>query len=749
MAGGTPKQSPIAMLVEAKKENSRRANMPLTCEACGSARGPDDAFFELTMEAKNKFTSNGAAVNGAGNATSMTTANGKTDNDGREVTVAGFALRPGSGICEACYIRGAFPEGYDTSDFTLMPTVTQNTSAGDKWTEEETNAMLEAVSSTRSNKIKGTQGVMEEEEELSGSCDWNYIAAKVGTKTADECLLHFLEMPLLNQTERKNAGSGVFGAIQSLQPFSAGEALNVPVLDLASLVEQVDPLVAKAAAHAAIGAIKRLHTMPVVGTSRESSEAVDAAKGVSMTAVKVEGTPSSMDQSSFQGAVTAVAESVEAAGIASTVKTEDASADDDVAMEDMSSLTTATAASGDSASKMQESDTSKSDSASITKEMMAVTEEAANATTVALVAARAQKIADDTATGPVRDLVNQLLENQLRQMELKMQQLSVLEQTIIAEKDQLAKEKYQLYVDRLSFAQGKDDQVVLDALVNSVFDAKSLELRNFHLDKLNIQQLGTLIGGCRHEFQNLSMEKCTLSGDKFFTKVTEGLTLNRVKLAHFRVKRCQQLSMTSLIAMSALFTSALVTLEISSCKLPRQAGIILSQSLQACTSLRHLLLADNNIRDGGLRAIADALKLLHVSSGSAVATTLGQEDDAPSAMLEQLDISRNGITSAGFASLMQLPLRCLSASGNSIESGVGALLLSNSTTLEMLCLVGNPLSEDGKLDLVRSLFRRRDKTGKSALRELDLRACGFDTIDTLEPLMKIQEAESTTKAANP
>ncbi|EGZ14997.1 hypothetical protein PHYSODRAFT_286230 [Phytophthora sojae] len=194
--------------------------------------------------------------------------------------------------------------------------------------------------------------------------------------------------------------------------------------------------------------------------------------------------------------------------------------------------------------------------------------------------------------------------------------------------------------------------------------------------------------------------------------------------------------MTSLIAISALFTSSLVTLELSSCKLPRQAGIILSQSLQACTSLRHLLLADNNIRDGGLRAIADALILLNASSGSAVSVALGQEHDSVPSMLEQLDISRNGITSAGFASLTQLPLRRLSAAGDAIESGVGALLLSNTSMLETLCLLGNPLSEDGKLELVRSLFRRRDKTGKSALRELDLRGCGFNSVDGLDLLQR-------------
>ncbi|KAF4044970.1 Leucine Rich repeat [Phytophthora infestans] len=280
----------------------------------------------------------------------------------------------------------------------------------------------------------------------------------------------------------------------------------------------------------------------------------------------------------------------------------------------------------------------------------------------------------------------------------------------------------------------KSDQVVLDALTSPVANVKSVDLRNLNLDQLSVGQLGSLFGGCGQECQSLALEKCTLSGDRFLAMVTDRLTRNRVTLAHFRAVSCQQVTMTSLIAISTLFTASLVTLELSSCKLPRQAGIILSQSLQACTSLKNLLLADNNIRDGGLRAIADALKLLNASSNSAVSTALGK-DEAPH-ILEHLDISRNGITSSGFASLQQLPLRCLSARGNMIESGAGALLLSNASTLETLCLLGNPLSEDGKLDLVRSLFRRRDRTGKSALRELDLRACGFNTADSLDLLQR-------------
>ncbi|CAI5729823.1 hypothetical protein KXD40_009344 [Peronospora effusa] len=441
-------QGPIAMLVAAKKENARRVDVPLPCEACGTAREAQDAFFELTSEAKKKLTSYGAATS-VGSANFISNgANGKA-GEGKEVIVGGFALRPGSGICDECFIRGAFPEGYDASDFVLCPTVARNLLAKTKWTEEETSLMLHAVSSTRTSRIKGA-----ENEEDDGSCDWNYVASKVGSKTADECLLHFLEMPLLDQpvqTQKPRLGD----SIQSLRPFATGAVLNAPVLDLAALVEHVEPLVAKAAAHAAIGAVKRLHTMQVAPTtspqletpvSMENNGSTGTA-GVKVESIPTLSGPAKMRDSSFEGAAAAVANSAEVAGIGSTIKSEDIAVDGDVAMED-TSLSTATVAS-------KEGDDDKSNAVSVSKEMIAVTEEAANATTIALLASRSQEIADNIANGPIKDLVNQLLENQLRHMELKMQQLAVLEQAIVAEKEQLAKEKYQLYVDRLAFSREK------------------------------------------------------------------------------------------------------------------------------------------------------------------------------------------------------------------------------------------------------------------------------------------------------
>ena len=455
---GTAKdgQGPVALLVAGQKESGRRMDVPLACEGCGVARKSDDLFFELTSEAKKKLTTSGAVGNASGVTHGMNGTGGKV-GEGQEMTVRGFALRPGSGICEECYIRGAFPEGYDVSDFVLMPTVTTNLLATASWTQEENDRLLTAVnSSTRANRTKGVRKYDEEEE----SCDWNYVASKVGSKTAEECLLHFLEMPMLNTSASLDQETRVGDMVESMQHFYAGAALNAPVLDLVSLVEQVDPIVAKAAAHAAIGAIKRLHTMPADKATLPSEAPLAAVKNEAAgdaAEVKVESAPtlsghvttSDGSFSSLEDAAAAVASSAEVAGIRSTIKSEDTPALGDVAIEDVLLSNTSLGSTPETA------DPGKDNAAPISKEMIAVTEEAASATTVALLATRSQKMADDIANGPVKDLVQQLVENQLRQMELKMQQLALLEHTVCAEKEQLAKEKYELYVDRLAFSREK------------------------------------------------------------------------------------------------------------------------------------------------------------------------------------------------------------------------------------------------------------------------------------------------------
>lgn len=402
-------------------DDPKTQNKPQTwlCEACGM----NAVEFELSQDAKLKAVGS----NGNGVTAAAVAANGHA----KELPLGAFCLRPGSGLCGDCLLNGAFPEALDASDFVRVK-------APAAWREEETSRLLAAVSSGASNRS-------------DEACDWNEIAAKVKTKTAEECLLHFLEMSIVDKVHGVSTVNGSSEPSVLQRPFEYASAMNASVVDMATLVAGVDPFVAKAAARAAIQAVKKLHTIKVQKGDAAAPEAstVKAEVGAAAAVTASTATANVGDASvELANAAAAVANSAQAAGIASDAIKEEVK---DVTMEDSSAPATSAAAATTAPASSEEN------SVIVTKESVAVAREASGATTVALLATRAHAIAMETATGPVRDLVAQLLQNQLQQMELKMQQLSVLEATVRAEKDQLARDRYQLYMDRLALGQAKSD----------------------------------------------------------------------------------------------------------------------------------------------------------------------------------------------------------------------------------------------------------------------------------------------------
>lgn len=79
-------------------------------------------------------------------------------------------------LCTECYNAGKFGSGMAASDFILMePADAPGVSCG-SWTDQETLLLLEAL-------------------ELFGE-NWSEIAEHVATKTKDQCMLHFIQMPI-------------------------------------------------------------------------------------------------------------------------------------------------------------------------------------------------------------------------------------------------------------------------------------------------------------------------------------------------------------------------------------------------------------------------------------------------------------------------------------------------------------------------------------------------------------------------
>uniref|UniRef100_A0A672KWG9 SWI/SNF complex subunit SMARCC1-like n=1 Tax=Sinocyclocheilus grahami TaxID=75366 RepID=A0A672KWG9_SINGR len=102
-------------------------------------------------------------------------------------------------------------------------------SAGREWTEQETLLLLEALEMYKD--------------------DWNKVSEHVGSRTQDDCILHFLRLPIEDPyLENSEASMGPL----AYQPVPFSQSGNPVMSTVAFLASVVDPRVASAAARAAL-----------------------------------------------------------------------------------------------------------------------------------------------------------------------------------------------------------------------------------------------------------------------------------------------------------------------------------------------------------------------------------------------------------------------------------------------------------------------------------------------------------------
>uniref|UniRef100_A0A3Q2NMB7 SWI/SNF related BAF chromatin remodeling complex subunit C1b n=1 Tax=Fundulus heteroclitus TaxID=8078 RepID=A0A3Q2NMB7_FUNHE len=107
---------------------------------------------------------------------------------------------------------------------------TKGANAGREWTEQETLLLLEALEVYRD--------------------DWNKVSEHVGSRTQDECILHFLRLPIEDPYLEDSSAS--LGPL-AYQPVPFSQSENPVMSTVAFLASVVDPRVASAAAKAALG----------------------------------------------------------------------------------------------------------------------------------------------------------------------------------------------------------------------------------------------------------------------------------------------------------------------------------------------------------------------------------------------------------------------------------------------------------------------------------------------------------------
>ncbi|KAG0372420.1 hypothetical protein BGX24_000264 [Mortierella sp. AD032] len=304
-------------------------------------------------------------------------------------------------LCSNCYLEGRFPTTMSSGDFIRLNAQHFKHATDDTWTDQETLLLLEGLE-------------MYDE-------DWNLVAEHVGTRSREQCILHFLQLPIedpyLGATSERELGPLQYHRI----PFS--QADNPVMSVVAFLASVVNPGVAAAAAKSAL---------------KELAQAKKAAEE------HVEGAKVTEDAEGAEGADGAEGAEKEDSAKNAAVENGDAEPKAEAQSGEMDVDKAASEAAGED-TEMKQDEVASTDIAGLPRSTL----ERVGAAALGSAAAKAKVLADNEER-EVRRLVTQVVEAQLKKMELKLQQFEELESVLETEKRELERQRQQLYLDRLA-----------------------------------------------------------------------------------------------------------------------------------------------------------------------------------------------------------------------------------------------------------------------------------------------------------
>ncbi|KAG9302842.1 hypothetical protein G9A89_009619 [Geosiphon pyriformis] len=275
-------------------------------------------------------------------------------------------------LCPNCYLDGRFPSTMYSGDFVKMCETPFNHAQDNDWTDEEVLRLLEALE-------------MFDE-------DWNQIADHVGTRTREQCILHFMQLPIEDPylgTPISNLGPLQYHRL----PFS--QADNPIMSVVAFLASVVNPGVAAAVAKSSLQEMSML---------KKNRDVIKDKNGVNGAKIG--------DNLSTNDPNTPTVE----------VKQEDTM---DTEVTNQSSST---------------------DQGTLSPRSVM---EKAGAAALGAAAAKAKALADYEER-EIQRLVNTVIESQLKKLELKLQQFEEMESILEVEKRELENQRNQLYIERLT-----------------------------------------------------------------------------------------------------------------------------------------------------------------------------------------------------------------------------------------------------------------------------------------------------------
>ncbi|XP_050672537.1 SWI/SNF complex subunit SMARCC2 isoform X2 [Leptidea sinapis] len=274
---------------------------------------------------------------------------------------------------------------------------------GREWTEQETLLLLEGLELHRD--------------------DWNRVAAHVGSRTHDECILHFLRLPI---EDPYLEDSGVLGPL-AYQPIPFSKAGNPVMSTVAFLASVVDPRIATKATRAAMDEFAAIKDeVPAAMMEAHVKAAGSLGPSAALASTGIAGTTPDPPEKKDSGDVKAEPMEVEGEGEAKV-------------KEEPAEPTTEKDAKEDDGPQQQEQPT-----------VVDAKLQSAAAAALAAAAVKAKHLAG-VEERKIKSLVALLVETQMKKLEIKLRHFEELEATMEREREGLEYQRQQLIQERQQF----------------------------------------------------------------------------------------------------------------------------------------------------------------------------------------------------------------------------------------------------------------------------------------------------------
>ncbi|KAF7631204.1 SWI/SNF complex subunit SMARCC2 [Meloidogyne graminicola] len=303
-------------------------------------------------------------------------------------------------------------------------------SAVKEWTPQETLLLLEGLEMFKD--------------------DWNQVSDHIGTRTQDECILHFLKLPIQDSfLEEENKKEGKNGEISNVlgplayQPIPFSQSGNPVMSTVSFLASVVDPRVASAAAKAALEEYCKMKEDVPPLLNQAHAKNVEAHAKQNNGEVDMNIALSTLDSSSKE---------------ANKDDSQPKETKNDNEVNEESVETTKPDQNEDAKIPSEQQITEpKANKESVMNENIQI----AAATALGAAAAKAKYLAG-VEERRMKGLVAQLVETQMKKLELKLKHFEELEQimdkereTLEAQRQQLVNERQAFHLDQLRYLEQK------------------------------------------------------------------------------------------------------------------------------------------------------------------------------------------------------------------------------------------------------------------------------------------------------